>query len=291
MAAGAGSGDAPVRARGGTRAAPQRLASSSRRSSGSWQGDDGVQFVELQMLADGQNELAGGRSSRSSTTGPGAARRRFFTFQRRRYSTRAAGARRSDRHARSWSGARLPADYVLPRGLPRAARGARRYQAFVQGPWSRSIASRTASSPATRFPSARCFGRRRQPDALVRVDVTGHQRRATGNRCSAAAPEQRRCSSSSSSSSAAISASTRAKSATATCSASKTCASLGFAKGTLVCRQCHLDTSGCTACGNGGSTTRSSATATTPAVGPAAPSASPAAPSAAPEVPADDRDL
>src|SRR5262249_49618221 len=32
--------------------------------------------------------------------------------------------------------------------------------------------------------------------------------------------------------------------------AGKTCADVGFAKGTLACRQCHFDTAGCSFCGN-----------------------------------------
>ena len=225
---------------------------------GSWQGDDSVQFVELRLVVSGQTSLSNGGGVRGATElvfddPSGAAEtRRVFTFTRD-LARGEAGARVLIATAGLTTVSGVTPDFVLPPGTlaPREGRVCYRVnppQASGQtagvidcvtyGRFEGDTGRFGGPTPLT--PDNRSLQRVGNSGSTVDDWTTviaptpqandgrgatlptlcGDGRVSQGEECDGSALD------------------------------GATCASLGFATGTLECAQCHFDTRGCTACGN-----------------------------------------
>jgi len=225
---------------------------------GSWQGDDQVQFVELRMLAAGQQLLSDGGGTRGpavlvfddASGSPDT--RRVFTFTHD-LAIGVAGSRILLATPKLTDLAGFAPDFVLPPGMLAPRDGRVCY--FVNPPQE--------SGQATGVIDCVAYGRFRgengpfgpptplTPDdrALQRVTRTGRNvddwtgvlapdptndagnDRTLATLCGDGAVSQ-------------------GEQCDGAALAGATCASLGFASGTLACAQCHFDSSRCSFCGN-----------------------------------------
>ena len=218
---------------------------------GSWQGDDTVQFVELRMLADGQQNLSAGAQLVFDDQTASDAGRRFFTFQPPDPARGVMGAAVLIATTGLARLTNVAPDFVLPTGLlaPRAGRIC--YQAFdpqagpvvvdcvAYGAFTAANGSFGAPTPFT-------------PDdrSLARVAATGNNGMDwTGTL--APTPENNAGATATMTSLCGDGQISQGEECDGTLLGGKTCADLGFAKGTLACQQCHFDTSACTSCGDG----------------------------------------
>jgi hypothetical protein len=225
----------------------------------SWQGDDTVQFIGLRMLAPGQGALSDGGGVRGAAdlvfddATASADGRRIFTFTHD--LTRAeAGARILVATRALATLASLEPDFVLEPGVFSARGGRVCYRVNPpQDPnqsagvidcvaWGNfsgdtgSFGAPTAATPDNR--------------SLQRVDTTGTTRKdfmgvlvpTPENNAGLGTQLPTLCGNSQIN---------QGEQCDGTALGGQTCATRAFASGTLKCRQCHFDTSGCTFCGNG----------------------------------------
>ena len=226
---------------------------------GSWQGDDAVQFVELRMLAPGQQFLSDGGGIRGAAdlvfddaTGSPDTRRVFtFTHDLARGET---GARVlvATRPLTDLSG--VAPDFVLPPGMlsPRAGRVCYRVNP-PQEPFQETGVIDCVAYGKFTGENGR-FGRPTPitPDnrSLQRVDLTGSNvddwrgalEPTPENNAGVVQSLPTLCGDG------AIS---QGEECDGEALGGKTCVDLGFVSGTLLCRQCHFDTRRCSFCGNG----------------------------------------
>ena len=222
---------------------------------GSWQGDDTLQLIELRMLAPGQTQLSNGGGTRGTTelvlddASGAAATRRVLVFTRD-LARGETGARVLIATQGLATRAGITPDFFLPTGFlpPVAGRVCYRVNPPNQGAgvidcvaYGRFTGDNGPYGPPTPLtPDNRALQRAnrtgRNVDDWIAVLTPTLQNNAgqavqlatlcgddvvnQGEVCDGAAL------------------------------GGKTCADLGFARGTLACRQCHFDTSGCTFCGN-----------------------------------------
>lgn len=227
---------------------------------GSWQGDDTVQFVELRLLADGQGALSDGGGSRGAAdlvfddASGDPARQRVFTFTHD-LMFQLSGARvLVATRALATAAGGLEPDFVLPPGMlaPRAGRVCYR----VNPPQSSFQPSGVIDCVAYgKFTGDdRPFGPPTPltPDnrSLQRTGVTGNTV-ADWTTVVAPTPQRNDGAGVMLPSLCGDGVVSQGEDCDGTALGGKTCASIGFAKGTLRCTQCHLDTSKCSFCGNG----------------------------------------
>ncbi len=225
---------------------------------GSWQGDDSVQFVELRMLATGQTMLSDGGGTRGpavlifddASGSPDT--RRVFTFTRD-LSVGQAGARILLATPGLANIVGFAPDFVLPAGMLAPRDGRVCY--FVNPPqmsgqptgvidcvaYGKFTGDNGPYGPPTPI----------TPDnrALQRVMLTGRNaddwqgalQPFPANNTGDAKRLDTLCGD------AAVSQGEQCDGAAL---GGATCASLGFASGTLKCTQCHFDTGDCSFCGN-----------------------------------------
>jgi len=226
---------------------------------GSWQGDDSVQFVQLRMLAAGQQLLSDGGGTRGPAVlvfddaNGSPATRRVFTFTHD-LAIGLAGSRilLATPGLTSLSG--FPPDFVLPAGMLAPRDGRVCY--FVNPPQASGQPTGVIDCVAYgKFTGENgSFGQPTPitPDnrALRRVALTGRNvddwrgvlepdptsdagnDRTLSTLCGDGAISQ-------------------GELCDGDALGGATCASLDFASGTLACAQCHFDTSRCSFCGNG----------------------------------------
>jgi hypothetical protein len=225
---------------------------------GSWQGDDTVQFIELRMLAPGQQFLSDGGGSRGASdlifddASGSAATRRSFVF------THDVGpnALQDSRILIATSGlatiAGVTPDFVLPPGMlaphdgrvcyrvnPPQANATGVIDCVAYGNFTGDVGPFGPPTPLT-------------PDnrSLQRIGFSGSTVADWGttlgptptNDAGGSATLQTLCGDGLLS---------QGEQCDGQAFGGNTCASLGFATGTLACNQCHFDTSGCSFCGNG----------------------------------------
>jgi hypothetical protein len=226
---------------------------------GSWQGDDTVQFVQLRMLADGQQELSDGGGTRGTTelvfddASGSADTRRVFTFTHDLANgTQDSRILIATTSLTATANGLVP-DFVLPPGMvaPRSGRvcyvvnppqadgettgviDCVAYGAFTGDngsfgpPTPITPDDRSLQRVATSGQNASDWAGQLQPtpqnNAAAGVQLPtlcGDGQVSQGEQCDGSAL------------------------------AGQTCGSLGFAHGTLACTQCHFDASGCSFCGN-----------------------------------------
>jgi hypothetical protein len=224
----------------------------------SWQGDDRVQFVELRMLAAGQQSLSNGGGSRGAAelvfddvTGSADARR-VFTFTRD-LPRGTADARVLVGTAALAAVAGVEPDFVLPPGSLSAGGGRVCYRVNPpQGSGQPSgvfdcVAWGTfAGDPGPFGPPTAVTPDNRSPQRVARTGATrddwaGALSPTPENNAGLGVALPTLCGDG---------AVSQGEACDGTAFAGATCASLGFAAGTLACRQCHVDTAGCSFCGN-----------------------------------------
>ena len=226
---------------------------------GSWQGDDAVQFVELRMLAAGQQLLSDGGGTRGATglvfddASGSPDTRRVFTFTRD-LAVGVVDARiLVATPALTAAANELAPDFVLPPGLlaPRAGRvcyvvdppqaegqptGV--IDCVAYGKFTGDNGSFGPPTPVT--PDDRSLGRigatgRNVDDWAGQLEPTPQRNDGTGAQLRTLCGDGRV---------------SQGEECDGNALAGKSCASLGFVGGALACTQCHLDASGCSACGN-----------------------------------------
>jgi hypothetical protein len=225
---------------------------------GSWQGDDTVQFIELRMLAPGQQFLSDGGGSRGASDlvfddASGAAEtRRSFIFTHD-LAAGGQGSRILIATSALAAVAGVTPDFVLPPGTlaprhgrvcyrvnpPQASNATGVIDCVAYGKFTGDVGPFGPPTPIT-------------PDdrSLQRVGFSGS---AADDWASTLGPTP--------ANNAGVTATlatlcgdgnvSQGEDCDGQALAGKTCASLGFATGDLVCRECHFDTTGCTFCGNG----------------------------------------
>ncbi|MCW5890223.1 MAG: hypothetical protein KIT14_06685 [bacterium] len=216
---------------------------------GSWQGDDTVQFVELQMIAAGQHMLAGVGELVFDDAAGDAGTRRFFTLTANVprgviNATILVATARFRQVAPS-----VAPDFTLPDGMMATRHGRVCYQVRSSNGGATLVDCIAYGSFTGQNGS---FGRPEvTPDnrSLQRVDLTGVNRPdwitaltpAPQNNAGAITTMATLCGDG-------------RISQGEVCDGSdlggQTCASLGYARGKLRCVECHLDTRNCTFCGN-----------------------------------------
>ncbi len=216
---------------------------------GSWQGDDSVQFVELQLRADNQNGFAGNADLVFDTAAGDAPSRRFFTFQQN-IANGASGARVLIGTLRLQAITGIQPDFVIEPGVIQPVNGRVCYRVGDgQGGWSvvDCIAYGAFTGdvgpfgkPSRVTPDNRALGR----TALTfsnRADWEGFLSPTPTNNPGKSFTMQTLCGD------AKIG---QGEQCDDTNLGGATCASLGFAKGKLSCTQCHYETKACSFCGN-----------------------------------------
>jgi hypothetical protein len=216
---------------------------------GSWRGDDTIQFVELIMVANGQNGL-NGRAALVFDDATGEPENRETYLFTANVPVGQAGRRVLVATTRLGQAAAITPDLVLPEGLMHPVDGRICYRAD-NGFGVLDIVDCVAYGDYTGPRDG--FGRpvAATPDnrALVRIDDTGNNRSdwrselepRPQNNAGVTAVMATQCGDG------VISLGEECDGADL---AGETCASLGFVRGKLECRQCHFDTSRCSFCGN-----------------------------------------
>ena len=209
-----------------------------------WQGDDQVQFVELHMLAAGQNQLSNGAGLVFFDAAGSAATARIFRFQLPDPTVATAGARVLIATARLATVAGVTADYVLEPGV--LAPGGGRVCYFTAST-SDCVAYGNFSGDNGDF------GRptRLTPDnrSLDRVDHSGDSR-ADWDTALSPTPQNNAGQVGAMPTLCGNQELSQGEACDGDLLDGQSCKSLGFARGHLRCAECHFDTSGCTLCGN-----------------------------------------
>jgi hypothetical protein len=226
---------------------------------GSWQGDDSVQFVQLRMLAAGQQLLSDGGGTRGpaelvfddATGSPDT--RRVFTFTHD-LAIGLAGSRILLATPALTSLSGFAPDFVLPAGMLAPRDGRVCY--YVNPP--------QAASQPTGVIDCVAYGKFKgehgpfgpptpiTPDnrALRRIALTGRNVDDWGG-VLAPDPTNDAGNDQTLSTLCGDGAVSQGEQCDGEALGGATCASLGFASGTLTCTQCHFDTSRCSLCGDG----------------------------------------
>ena len=228
---------------------------------GSWQGDDTVQFVELRMLAPGQQFLSNGGGSRGPSdlifddASGSAETRRSFVFTH----DLALGEQGSRILIATSALAALAAvagvtpDFVLPPGMlaphagrvcyrvnpPQASNATGVIDCVAYGKFAGDVGPFGPPTPLT--PDDRSL-QRVAASGRTADDWASTLRPTPANDAGASATLQTLCGDGVVS---------QGEECDGEALGGKTCASLGFATGDVACRECHLDTTGCSFCGNG----------------------------------------
>lgn len=215
----------------------------------SWQGDDRVQFVELRMLADGQQAIGNRGELVFDDETASVDGRRFFTLPRD-VGRGVTGAAILVASARLGEIARVSPDFVLPPGFLRPAGGRVCWQALdAQGAvrmidcvaWGAFRGPTFGLGGPTRLTPDNRSLRRTGLNGVIRRDWTGELEPTPENNAGQSTRLPTLCGDG------AISQGEQCDGARL---GGATCASLGFARGKLLCTQCHYDTRKCTRCGN-----------------------------------------
>jgi hypothetical protein len=216
---------------------------------GSWQGDDTIQYVELRMLGIGQNGIGNVGALVFDDASGSSQTRRFFLFTQNvvrgleNAKILVASAKARDLTA-------VQPDFVLPAGSlqPKDGRvcyavntvnGLINVDCVAYGAFKGDNGS--LGPPTQRTPDNRALqrisysGRTRQDWTTVLDPVLENNAGVTGMLPATACGDGL------------IS---QGEECDGQALGGATCASLGFAKGTLACQQCHFDTRNCTSCGN-----------------------------------------
>jgi hypothetical protein len=216
---------------------------------GSWQGDDEVQFVELRMMADGQNQLAGAAALFFDNASGSEEGRRVFVFPQN-VSRGVEGVKILLASPKARDLAEVQPDFVLPAGMLRPENG--RVCFAVAGPLNFVATDCVAYGKFTGDNGGYGPPTPITPDnrALQRIAVTGRNRTdwrgvldpvLENNAGGVGTLPETLCGDE------VIS---QGEECDGSALGGETCASLGFAKGKLRCVQCHFDTRQCTDCGN-----------------------------------------
>jgi hypothetical protein len=216
---------------------------------GSWLGDDEVQYVELRMLSTGQSALTGVAAlvfddATASTDG-----QRVYGFQQS-VAQDGAGVKILVATSKASTQAGVTADFVLPPGFIHPKAGRICYA--VAGTLGLSVVDcvaygdytgpRLTFGPPTAITPDNRVLRRTQQTGKNRADWIGALDPKLQNNAGAVGPlPMTLCGDGNIS---------QGEECDGTALAGATCASLGFAKGKLLCTQCHYDVSKCTSCGN-----------------------------------------
>jgi hypothetical protein len=215
----------------------------------SWQGDDEIQYIELRMLAAGQNDIANVAAIVfDDATGSADGRRALFFTQNVANGVENAKILIASTKARDLSD--VQPDFLLPTGFLHVKAGRVCYainggsglvlvDCVAYGAYTGDNATFGPPTPLTpdnrALQRAEIKGRNRLDWTTVLDPVLESNAGATGVLPTTLCGDD------------IIS---QGEECDGTALAGATCASLGFAKGKLVCTQCHYDTSGCTTCGN-----------------------------------------
>ena len=217
---------------------------------GSWQGNDAVQFVELVLLADGQQATADtGELVFDGASGDDAARRFFVLTANLGRGTRGARVLIATTELAALAG--LTADFTLPPGLLASRDGRVCYQVRdAQGTarlvdcvaYGRFAGPQLGLGPPTRV----------TPDnrSLARVALSGSNRDDWEGVLSPT-PETNAGASATLQTLCGDERIAQGEDCDGGALGGATCATLGFSSGKLACGQCHFDTSRCSFCGNG----------------------------------------
>lgn len=225
-------------------AAAQNAAITLEEVLGSWQGDEQVQFVELRMLADGQNQLAAGAGLVFFDEAGDEDTARVFRFQLPNPPVAFAGARVLIATARLAQVAGVAGDYVLEPGV-------------LDPDGGRVCYFTPSSSDCLAYGSFRGdngpFGRRTRltPDnrSLQRTQRIGDNR-ADWDTVLSPTPQNNAGQVGTMTTLCGNEELSQGEECDGDRLGGETCASIGFARGRLRCDECHFDTGGCTLCGN-----------------------------------------
>ncbi len=213
---------------------------------GSWQGDDDVQFVELVVATAGATDVGGAALTFASDTGA----RTSFQLPAD-VANGDAGRRILLATARAATVTALTPDFVLPTGLlpPRAGRvcyqvpdadgGATAVDCLAYGGFGGG--NGVFGAPLRAGPDDRSL-ERTQGTGVNRADWVARLQPTPANNADATVTLATLCGDGGIDAGEECDGESRG---------GATCRALGFARGTLGCTQCHLDTSTCVACGNG----------------------------------------
>ena len=225
----------------------------------SFQGDTSLQFIELRLLAPGQQSLSNGGGVRGAAdlvfddAAGSPAGQRVFTFTHD-LTQGAAGARVLVATAGLATLAGVPADFVLPPGL--LAPGAGRVCYRVNPPqdpfqptgiidcvaYGRFTGDLGRFGPPTPITPENRSLQRVGASGVTAADWAGELQPTPQNNSGVGAILPTLCGDG------AIS---QGEECDGDALGGASCASLGFASGALACQQCHFDTTPCSFCGNG----------------------------------------
>jgi hypothetical protein len=221
---------------------------------GSWQGDEAVQFVELRLLAGGQGSLSNAGGARAGTglvflgANGAADTKRVFSFTRDLLHPE-AGAHVLIATTALAGLTGLTPDFVLPAGMLAARDGLVCYGLNPEGSFEPydCVAYGKFAGETGRFGKPTPY----TPDnrSLARVGTSG----VTISDWTASLTPTPQANDSSGAALQTLCGDgviSQGEACDGTALGGNTCESLGFAKGTIACVQCHLDTHECTSCGN-----------------------------------------
>ncbi len=216
---------------------------------GSWQGDDEMQYVELRMLAADQQGIAnvGALIFDDATASDDGRRAAIFTTNVIRG---VEGAKILIATTKARAAANLEPDFLLPTGYLRPKAGRVCYavingQSFslvdcvAYGDFTGGdvgIGPPTSQTPDNRALQRTAYKGKSRIDWTTVLDPVMERNSGTTGTLPATLCRDGIIS--------------QGEECDGEALAGASCASLGFAKGKLVCVQCHYDTSACTACGN-----------------------------------------
>jgi hypothetical protein len=216
---------------------------------GSWQADDEIQYVELRMVAPGQNGLANVAALVfDDASGSDDGRRALLFTQGVARGLEGAKILVATTKARDL--ANVQPDFLLPTGFLHAKAGRVCYAVNTMnglapidcvGYGAFTGTTGTFGAPTPRTPDNRALqrsaitGRNRTDWTSVLDPVLENNAGATGTLPETLCGDD------------VIS---QGEECDGTSLGGASCTSLGFASGKLACAQCHYDTSGCTTCGN-----------------------------------------
>jgi hypothetical protein len=225
---------------------------------GSWQGNDAVQFIELRLLAPGQGGLSpqpgfrGGAALAFDDAGGSGDTRQFFQFLRD-LPNQESGARVLIATAALQELAGVTPDFVIPPGVLQPRHGRVCYAVIPPAPGDQPTGAIDCVAYGRFTGENGSFGRPTPltPDdrSLQRGALTGVNVDDWGSVLQPT-PENNQGQSARLDTLCGDGLVSQGEACDGAALGGATCASLGFARGTLACDQCHYDTSGCTSCGN-----------------------------------------